>query len=57
MIEVKRTHDAFYLKEKPQKQPKEYFKFLVSITRPLLTENEKPLNILDIGCATGGFFV
>lgn len=54
MTETVRTHDSFYLKEDRKREPKEYFKFIVSVARDHLLRLERPA-ILDIGCATGDF--
>tara|TARA_X000000950_G_C13898848_1_gene654069 strand:- start:1030 stop:1749 length:720 start_codon:yes stop_codon:yes gene_type:complete len=54
-MKVVRTHDKkVYLSEKRKYKPKEYFKFICSISEDFFTKIEKP-KILDIGCATGDF--
>jgi SAM-dependent methyltransferase len=54
MAEIIRDHDEFYLKEDRKDKPKEYFKFISSVTAPHLDALASP-RILDIGCATGDF--
>lgn len=53
-IEIVRDHDKLYLSEDRKNQPKEYFKFIVSIAKEHL-DKYTDLNVLDIGCATGDF--
>lgn len=51
-MRIKRLHDAFYLKEKRYKNPKQSFKLLVNLLkkRVKLNKNHK---VLDVGCANG----
>ena len=51
-MRTKRTHDSFYLQEKPNMPPKESFKFIENLIRQ---DSLKTQRILDIGCANGAF--
>lgn len=50
---IHRTHDKFYLTENRKNDPKEYFKFIAEIAKPLLAVGTP--KVIDIGCATGDF--
>lgn len=55
-MEVKRTHDKFYLGEDYKTNPKEYYKFVKKVLeeeRGYTSDSE--FELLDIGCETGSF--
>ena len=55
-MEIKRTHDSFYLKENYRANPKEYFKLVKSeIDKDFSGNLDGGVKILDIGCETGSF--
>jgi len=51
----KRTHDMFYLSEKPLNSPKKSFEFIMNEMKENLDFQNNNLSLLDIGCATGEF--
>jgi SAM-dependent methyltransferase len=51
----KRTHDIFYLDEKPLNSPKKTFEFIMNEMKENLDFQNNNLTLLDIGCATGEF--
>lgn len=51
----KKLMDRIYASEDRSKTPKEYFKFMVELTRKHIDTNKDNMSILDIGCAGGDF--
>ena len=55
MEQTQRTHDELYLREDRSQEPKEYFKFLVELTRNEVGSESSKLSVMDVGCAGGDF--
>lgn len=56
VMEVKRTHDKFYLGEDYKNNPKEYYKLVVNeMKTDYGFDSNSNFSLLDIGCETGSF--
>ena len=46
-------NDPTYLSDHVYKNPKEYFKIIVSLIK--IRFGQTPISVIDVGCASGGF--